>query len=146
MFVCWINWGCLSCSIWQRWETCSRWAVVGKVGRGQDILARVQSWEERLCCLCLCSCLFMLAFESLGVCLCLSCVWSVSYFTLVLMFVLAFVPTTLDFSSFPLLLLLASSSSSYIWFIRIYNELYTTAILPNAFETLPPNKIMCLYF
>ena len=38
------------------------------MGRGQDILARVQSWEERLCCLCLCSCLFMLAFESLGVC------------------------------------------------------------------------------
>ena len=22
------------------------------MGRGQDILARVQSWEERLCCLC----------------------------------------------------------------------------------------------
>ena len=31
------------------------------MGRGQDILARVQSWEERLCCLCLCSCLCMLA-------------------------------------------------------------------------------------
>ena len=32
----------------------------------------------------------------------------------------------------------ASSSSSYIWFASKYNELYTTAMLPNAFETLPP--------